>query len=47
MGNINVKLYEILSSGLGDVVLRYFCKSIGSPLFSGAEPFVKFRYRVT
>ena len=44
MRNIHVKLYEVLTSGLGgDVVKRYFLSgALAAPLFSGVEPFVQF-----
>ena len=43
IGNIHVKLYEIWSSGLRDVVLRYFLSGAHvALLFSRAEPFMQF-----
>ena len=43
MGNIHVKLYEIWTSGLGDIVLRYFLSgALAALLFSGALSFVQF-----
>ena len=43
MGNIHVKLYEIWTSGSGDVVQRHFLsRALTAPLFSGLEPFVQY-----
>ena len=43
MGNIPVRLYEIWTSGSGDVVSRHFLsRALAAPLFSGLEPFVQF-----
>ena len=43
MGNIHVKLYEIWTSGSGDIIERYFLSgALATLLFSGAEPFVQF-----
>ena len=38
-----MKLYEIWTSGLGDVLYRYFLSgAVAALLLSGAEPFVQF-----
>ena len=43
MGNIHVKLYQIWTSGSGDVVYRRFLsRALAAPLFRGLEPFVQF-----
>ena len=43
MWNIHVKLYDIWTSGLGDVISKYFLSgALAALLFSGAEPFVQF-----
>ena len=44
MGTIHVKLYmyEIWTSGSGDVVYRHFLsRALAARLFSGLEPFVQ------
>ena len=42
MGNIHLKLYEIWTSGSGDVVYRHFLyRALAANLFSGLEPFVQ------
>ena len=42
MGNNYVKLYEICTSGSGDVLRHFLSRALAAPLFRGLKEFVHF-----